>query len=81
MKNKLKVKYVILSLMTEERVPIVNQNIQKFPFIEIFESINGYDKEKTIKAYRDSQLQYRSLDSGFETYGTLANFLTKYNLL
>jgi len=79
--KQLNIEYFILSLMTEERMSIINQNIQKFPYIKIFKSINGYNKEETIQEYRDSGLQYRSLDHDFETYGTLANFLTKYNIL
>ena len=43
--------------------------------MEIFESINGYNKDITIQNLINMKLNYIKLQ--FETYGTLANFLTK----
>jgi len=65
--------------MTEERAEIVRKNMEKFPAFKVFHSINGYNKQETIFAYKSSGLSYHYLY--FPTYGTLANFLTKYNIL
>ena len=55
------------------------KNIRKnkliIPEMKIFKSINGYNKDITIKKLINMKLKYYKLD--FETYGTLANFLTK----
>lgn len=77
MKNK--VDFYILSLLRPDRKSIVEKNIQKFPIIKIFESVNGYDTDLTIDSLKKTGLKYNSLF--FTTYGTLANFITKYNVL
>lgn len=73
------IKYYILSLLREDRKHIVEKNIQKFPCFEVIKSINGYDIDETLRAFKDSGLIYHRLH--YPTYGTLANFLTKYNVL
>lgn len=69
------IKYFIQSLKKEDRLENIQKNKSIIPEIEIFESINGYDIDTTIKNLKDMKLKYKKLD--FETYGTLANFLTK----
>ena len=69
----------ILSLLRPDRKQLVESNVKKFPEIKIFKSINGYDTKETLEALEVSGLKYHYL--GFPTYGTLANFLTKYNVL
>ena len=44
-----------------------------------FRSVNGYNMLETIERYNSSNLTYHCLE--FDTYGTLANFLTKYYAL
>lgn len=65
--------------MTQERKPLVEHNLNLFPFITITQSINGYDINETIQALKETKLIYHRLQ--FPTYGTLANFITKYNIL
>lgn len=71
--------YTILSLMTPERQSLVQQNVNLFPFITVTKSINGYDINETLQALKETKLTYHHLE--FPTYGTLANFITKYNIL
>lgn len=71
--------YTILSLMTPERQSLVQQNLNLFPFITVTKSINGYDINETLQALKETKLIYHRLE--FPTYGTLANFITKYNIL
>jgi GR25 family glycosyltransferase involved in LPS biosynthesis len=71
--------YTILSLLTDERRSILEKNLEKFPFISVTKSINGYDIDATLLALKHSGLIYKTLE--FPTYGTLANFLTKYNII
>ena len=71
--------YTILSLMTPERQSLVQQNVNLFPFITVTKSINGYDINETLQALKETKLKYHHLE--FPTYGTLANFITKYNIL
>lgn len=73
------IKYYILSLLRQDRKHIVEKNIQRFPCFEVIKSINGYDVDETLKAFKASGLTYHKLH--YPTYGTLANFLTKYNVL
>ena len=71
------IKYFTQSLKTKERLKNIQKNKLIIPEMEIFESINGYDIDTTIKNLTNMKLRYKSLDANFETYGTLANFLTK----
>ena len=69
--------YFIQSLKTSERISIINANLKLFPNIKIFDAINGYNVYETTDCLLKSQLKLKYLS--FNTYGTLANFLTKYN--
>jgi hypothetical protein len=77
--NKNDIQFYILSLLRPDRKQLVEENVKKFPEIKIVKSINGYDAKETLEALEVSGLKYHWL--GFPTYGTLANFLTKYNIL
>ena len=70
-----KITYFTQSLKNEERMKIIQKNKLIIPEMKIFKSINGYDEDITIKKLINMYLKYFKLD--FETYGTLANFLTK----
>lgn len=74
-----KIKYIIQSLKTPNRMKIINLNKKFIPEIEIYESINGYNINTTILSLFKSKIKFVNLD--FNTYGTLANFLTKVNIL
>ena len=69
--------YFIQTLQTPERMPFINKNLQSFPDLKIFKSINGYDINETINEFKKSNIEFNSLL--FLTYGTLANYLTKVN--
>jgi hypothetical protein len=75
----MQIHYYIISLLTEERLPIIEYNIKKLPQFITYKAVNGYDIEETVKALKESGLNYRNLET--PTYGTLANFLSKFNLL
>ena len=67
----------VQSLKTEERLKFFHINKKTFPKLKIFQSINGYNIHETIDELFKSKLKFKSLD--FNTYGTLANFITKVN--
>ena len=74
-----KITFLIQSLKNRSRIRtnVIKNNQLILPKMEIFESINGYNKNSTLAALFDMNLKYVKLDSKFETYGTLANTLTK----
>lgn len=74
---RVNITYFIQTLQTPERLVFINKNIQKFPDLKIFKSINGYDINETTNEFLKSGLKFNQLD--FLTYGTLANFLSKVN--
>ena len=74
-----KIVYLIQSLQTSERLNYINKNLQTFPDLQIFKSINGYDINETTNELLNSNIMYHTLEKEFVTYGTLANFLTKVN--
>jgi predicted O-methyltransferase YrrM len=71
----------ICSLMRSDRVPTVEANHALFPNAKVFPSIDGYDVEKTIQALKSIDVKFVNLNQRFKTYGTLANWITKYNVL
>lgn len=73
--------YFIQSLKTTKRLKYINKNLQTFPDLKIFKSINGYNINKTIIELKKSKIKFKRLNNKFYTYGTLANFLTKVNVL
>ena len=72
-----RVKYFVQSLLTEERKKIIALNQKILPQLDVFQSINGYDKQGTIAALKSMKICFADLNEIYETYGTLANFLTK----
>ncbi len=72
-------KFIILSLKTKEREILNTYNKKILPELIIYQSINGYNIDETINELKLSKLNYYNLK--FKTYGTLANFLTKYKAL
>jgi len=69
----------ICSLLTDERKPFIKANQELYPSIKVFKSVNGYDKEETNRELAKENLSYKKL--GYGTYGTLANWITKYKML
>jgi len=62
---------------SNSRTNVIKNNQLIIPKMEIFESINGYNKNSTLAALFDMNLKYVKLDTKFQTYGMLANTLTK----
>lgn len=69
----------VCTLLTENRKKYIDKNMKKFPFLKIFKSVNGFNTYDTISQLDKLRLKYINLD--FKTYGTLANWLTKYKIL
>lgn len=81
----MKYEVYILSLLTEERKLYIEKTLKLFPFIKIFNSVNGYNKQETIKEFLRLNLDFHKLKRGpnndFNTYGTLACWITKVKFL
>lgn len=75
----------ILSLSTPERLGYINKTRKLFPFVKIFNSVNGYNKEETIKEFLSLDINFHKLKVGskndFNNYGTLACWMTKVKFL
>lgn len=75
----------ILSLLIPERLEYINKTRKLFPSIKIFKSVNGYDKEETIKEFSNLNIDFHKLKIGpnndFNNYGTLACWITKIKFL
>lgn len=81
----MKYEVYILSLLTEERKLYIEKTLKLFPFIKIFNSVNGYNKAETIKEFLRLNLDFHKLKIGpkndFNNYGTLACWITKVKFL
>ena len=74
--------YLVLSLNTSARSAFVAASRRVLPQLELFPAVSGFDKHATVAALARSRLRYHILTycsfSRFGTYGSLANYLTKY---
>ena len=77
--------FVVMSLGTPERQSFVDANRRVLPELRVLQSVNGYSKRDTVGALAETPLKYhQGKYGGFKTYGTygsLANWLTKYRAL
>jgi len=71
----------ICSLLRPDRMTYIEKNQKLFPFIKTFKSVNGYNTNVPLKEINNLKLKYVDLDNNFRTYGTLANWITKYKML
>ena len=71
----------ICSLLRPDRMTYIEKNQKLFPFIKTFKSVNGYNTNIPLKEIINLNLKYVDLDNNFRTYGTLANWITKYKML
>lgn len=76
------VRFVVLSLnRTAEHAAAIAANRRHLD-LEVFRSINGFDKRETVSALLASKLKYHLYSycgfTRFGTYGSLANYVTKY---
>ena len=70
--------FVVTSLLTDERAKIVSKNRELLPNLEVWRAVNGYNINETMGAFAEAVgegLKYHWLQ--FETFGTLAIWLTK----
>lgn len=72
---------IICSLMPDDRKQLVRYNQSLFNDILVFQSVNGYDREETKRELRQTGLKLHSLDYDGQNFGTLANWLTKYQMI
>jgi len=75
------VKVFVLSLQRGDRADVVDANQERFPNIRVIQSVNGYDEAETRKELAALGIPYYRLQKNFETYGTLANWITKTKML
>ena len=74
--------FYILSLLRNERHTFIHKNLSIYDQFELFQSVNGYKEEETLKELKASGLKFSNLhDANSLRYGVLANFLTKYKML
>jgi hypothetical protein len=76
------VTYLALSLNTSSRATFIATNQRVVPGLRIFRAVNGFDKSEVIRSLAYSRLKYHILTycafTRFGTYGSLANYLTKF---
>jgi hypothetical protein len=72
-------KFYITSLLTEQRTKFVEDNLSRFPEIEIIDSINGYNKEETISEFKSLAVPYPR-KRGKVNLGTLACWMSKFKM-
>jgi hypothetical protein len=72
-------KYFVLSLCKSERMKYIEENKKIIPELEIRNAINGYNIKETLNKFLEYDIEYKYLE--FCSYGTLANFLSKYECL
>jgi len=85
----MKYKTYIQSLLTQERKAFTDEALERFPFIEIFKSVNGFDRDEVIEEFLKLDIKYHHLKLNnkgnlwkwFHTYGTLACWITKVKFL
>ena len=70
------IKFFCLSLETPQRKQIFKKNKLIIPALKLLHSVNGYNKLKVLELLKKLGLMYINIE--FKTYGTVANFLTKY---
>jgi predicted O-methyltransferase YrrM len=71
--------FFVLSLLKEDRLPIIEKNKKTIPQLQIIKSVNGYNKDETIRELIELKVKYKSLH--YKSYGTLANSITKIKML
>lgn len=80
------IKIYILSLLNNgEREEIISKNKKLFPQIEVIKSTNGFNKQEVIDELIKLDIKFYKLNKyrkeNFNTYGTLANFITKVKIM
>ena len=71
------IKILIQTLGRPDRQHMVSHIQAICPNSEPFQAINGYNADETIDALVNANVRYFQLQPGRETYGSLANWLTK----
>lgn len=77
--NDKKVVYITQTLGREDRAEFVSNMKKAIPGLIVEKSVNGYDKDETLEAYKESGLKF--VWSQFKTYGVIACFFSKFRAL
>jgi hypothetical protein len=77
-----KIPTFILSLRTPEREEMVQKTLEQFPNFQIFQAVNGYDKEEVFQEFQKLGIKYTRIPNDplhgqFNSFGHMANNLTK----
>ena len=76
------ISFVALSLNSTERAGFIRENLSVLPELELFPAVNGFSKEATARSLASTPLKFHVYTfcnyARFATYGSLANFVTKY---
>ena len=74
------VRYLVMMLPNQSsRLKILADNKQNAGLkLEVFRSVNGYNTTETYATLAATRLRYHRLCHGFEAWGNLANYLTRY---
>lgn len=82
-KKKTKVRVVVMTLGRRQKLIDANKNVQASPRLHEFRSVNGYDPIATAAALAATPLPMHRLCGCFACgrWGTIANYLTRYNAL
>jgi hypothetical protein len=79
------ISYFVLLLNQSDRCAIFNENKKTIPFLSLYPSINGYNEENVLTELRKTGLHYHTLNNygkqDYRNYGTLASFITRFNIL
>ena len=74
--------FVALSLNNTERSNFVRASREVLPELELFLAVNGYSKEETIRRLGTTPLKFHPYtfcnSARFATFGSLANYVSKY---
>ena len=77
--------FVALSLNTTERAGFVRDNRRVLPELELFKAVNGFDRAQAVASLASTPLKFHAYTfcnyARFATFGSLANFVTKYRAL
>ena len=80
--TELPITFVVLSLNTTERSGFVRASQEVLPELELFRAVNGFSKQETTRHLATTPLKIHPYTfcnyARFATFGTLANYVSKY---
>jgi GR25 family glycosyltransferase involved in LPS biosynthesis len=77
--------YILSLLNNDKRKEIISKNKKLFPQIKVIKSTNGFNKQEVIDEFNKLDTTFYQLNkyknTNFNTYGSLANFITKVKIM